>query len=132
MAVFLLLGPEEGEKSEFIKRERNKIRSLYPDTEEYVFFGGDEDGGGISSALSQSSLFSSYRFVVLKHYENVKKTDETYSSLSDFGDNPQDDCTLIVTTTETSSVNLPKSLAVLAGKENTIVFWEMFDNEKRH
>lgn len=131
MAVFLLLGPEEGEKSEFIKRERNKIRSLYPDTEEYVFFGGDEDGGGISSALSQSSLFSSYRFVVLKHYENVKKTDETYSSLSDFGDNPQDDCTLIVTTTETSSVNLPKSLVSVAGKENTIVFWEMFDNEKR-
>ena len=130
MAVFLLLGPEEGEKSEFIKREKNKIRSLYPDAEDYVFFGGDEDGG-ISSALSQSSLFSSYRFVVLKHYENVKKTDETYSALSDFGASPQDDCTLIVTTTETSSVNLPKSLVSVAGKENTIVFWEMFDNEKR-
>ena len=131
MAVFLLLGPEEGEKSEFIKREKNKILSLYPDAEDYVFFGGDEDGGGISSALSQSSLFSSYRFVVLKHYENVKKTDETYSALSDFGASPQDDCTLIVTTTETSSVNLPKSLVSVAGKENTIVFWEMFDNEKR-
>ena len=131
MAVFLLLGPEEGEKAEFIKREKDKIRSLYPDFEDYVFFGGDEDGGGLSSALSQSSLFSSYRFVVLKHYENVKKTDETYSSLDDFGSNAQDDCTLIVTTTETSSANLPKALVSLAGKENTIVFWEMFDNEKR-
>ena len=87
MAVFLLLGPEEGEKSEFIKREKNKILSLYPDAEDYVFFGGDEDGG-ISSALSQSSLFSSYRFVVLKHYENVKKTDETYSALSGTADFP--------------------------------------------
>ena len=57
MAVFLLLGQEEGEKSEFIKRERNKIRSLYPDTEEYVFFGGDEDGGGISSALTRAPCF---------------------------------------------------------------------------
>lgn len=131
MAVFLLLGPEEGEKAEFIKREKDKIRSLYPDFEDYVFFGGDEDGGGLSSALSQSSLFSSYRFVVLKHYENVKKTDETYSSLDDFGSNAQDDCTLIVTTTETSSANLPKALVSLAGKENTKVFWEMFDNEKR-
>ena len=131
MAVFLLLGPEEGEKAEFIKREKDKIRSLYPDFEDYVFFGGDEDGGGLSSALSQSSLFSSYRFVVLKHYENVKKTDEAYSSLDDFGSNAQDDCTLIVTTTETSSANLPKALVSLAGKENTIVFWEMFDNEKR-
>ena len=91
MAVFLLLGPEEGEKAEFINREPDKIRSLYPDFEDYVFFGGDEDGGGLSSALSQSSLFSSYRFVVLKHYENVKKTDETYSSLDDFGSNAQDD-----------------------------------------
>lgn len=131
MAVFLLLGPEEGEKAEFIKREKDKIRSLYPDFEDYVFFGGDEDGGGLSSALSQSSLFSSYRFVVLKHYENVKKTDETYLALDDFGSNAQDDCTLIVTTTETSSANLPKALVSLAGKENTIVFWEMFDNEKR-
>ena len=131
MAVFLLLGPEEGEKAEFIKREKDKIRSLYPDFEDYVFFGGDEDGGGLSSALSQSSLFSSYRFVVLKHYENVKNTDETYMALDDFGSNSQDDCTLIVTTTETSSANLPKALVSLAGKENTIVFWEMFDNEKR-
>lgn len=131
MAVFLLLGPEEGEKAEFIKKEKDKIRSQYPDFEDYVFFGGDEDGGGISDALSQSSLFSSYRFVVLKHYENVKKTDTSYSALDDFGSNPQDDCTLIVASTETSSVNLPKSLVTTAGKENTIIFWEMFDNEKR-
>ena len=131
MAVFLLLGPEEGEKIEFIKREKDKIRSQYPDFEDYVFFGGDEDGGGISSALSQSSLFSSYRFVVLKHYENVKKTDESYAALDDFGSNPQDDCTLIVSSSDTSSINLPKSLVSCAGKENTIVFWEMFDNEKR-
>ncbi len=131
MAVFLLLGPEEGEKTEFIKKEKDKVRALYPDFEDYVFFGGDEDGGGISSALSQSSLFSSYRFVVLKHFENVKKTDETFAALDDFGSNPQDDCTLIVASTETSSVNLPKSLSTLAGKENTIIFWEMFDNEKR-
>lgn len=131
MAVFLLLGPEEGEKQEFIKKEKDRIRSLYPDFEDYTFFGGDEDGDGISSALSQSSLFSSYRFVVLKHYENVKKKDEAYTALDDFGINSQDDCTLIVSSSETSTVNFPKSLTELAGKENTKIFWEMFDEQKR-
>ena len=131
MAVFLLMGPEEGEKLEFIKKEKDRIRSLYPDAEEYTFFGGDEDGDGISSALSQSSLFSSYRFVVLKHYENVKKKDDAYAALEYYGENAQDDCTLIVSSSETSTVNLPKSLVALAGKENTKIFWEMFDDQKR-
>ena len=131
MAVFILLGPEEGEKQELIKREREKIRLSFPDVEEYIFFGGDEDGNGLSSALSQTSLFSSYRFVVLKHFENVKRTDDTWRALEEFGKDSQDDCTLIVTSTETSATSFPKELAAKAGKENTIVFWEMKEDQKR-
>ncbi|MGN1164235.1 MAG: DNA polymerase III subunit delta, partial [Candidatus Ornithospirochaeta sp.] len=131
MAVFILLGPEEGEKQELIKRERNKIRLSHPDVEEYTFFGGDEDGNGLSSALSQTSLFSSYRFVVLKHFENVKRTDDSWRALQDFGKDNQDDCTLIITSTETSATSLPKEISEKAGKENTIVFWEMKDDQKR-
>ena len=46
MAVFLLLGPEEGEKDELIKKEKDKRRSIYQEFEDYVCFGGDEGGGG--------------------------------------------------------------------------------------
>ena len=81
MAAYILLGSEEGEKIEFIRKERRKVFSSYPEAEEYTFFGGDEDGEGVSTALMESSLFSSYRFVVVKHFENVKKTDDLLHDL---------------------------------------------------
>ena len=68
MAAYILLGSEEGEKIEFIRKERMKVFSSYPEAEECTFFGGDEDGEGVSTALMESSLFSSYRFVVVKHF----------------------------------------------------------------
>ncbi len=131
MAAYILLGSEEGEKIEFIRKERRKVFSSYPEAEEYTFFGGDEDGEGVSTALMESSLFSSYRFVVVKHFENVKKTDSSWKALEEWGNNPTSDATVIVTSSDNYPTAFPKSFVEAAGKENTITFWEMKEDQKK-
>lgn len=130
MPVFVLLGPEEGEKQLVVEKEKKKIRSEYPDAEFSVFFGGDSDEDSFISTLSQSSLFSSYRFIVLKHFECVKKTDKTYSALVEFGKNPQDDVTLIILSDETNKTTIPKEILEISGS-NTIIYWELKEDQKK-
>ncbi|MBQ0071066.1 MAG: DNA polymerase III subunit delta [Spirochaetales bacterium] len=131
MAIYILLGPEEGEKNQWIMRERKKALDNHPDAECYSFFGGDEDESSFVSAISQSSLFSSFRFVVLKHFENIKKTDDMYKATVEFAKEPQDDVVFVVVSSESGTSTLPKELVQAAGKENTITFWEMRDDQKK-
>lgn len=131
MAIFILLGPEEGEKNNWIANQKKIVLNSHPDAECYSFFGGDEEESGLVSALSQSSLFSSFRFVVLKHFENVKKTDDSYKAVVEFASAPQDDVVFIVVSSESGTSGLPKELVAAAGKENTITFWEMKDDQKK-
>lgn len=128
--IYLLLGPEEGEKQEWLDREKNRLRSLYPDMETTTYFGGDEDGTELAATLSQSSLFSSFRLVIFKHYENVKKTDECARVMADFANEDQADAELIVLSSETNTSNFPTEV-VNAAKNTTEKFWEMDEGRKK-
>lgn len=129
--IYLLLGPEEGEKNDWLENEKAKLKAQYPDIEITTFFGGDEDGSELSRTLSQSSLFSSFRLIVFKHYENVKKSDEVAKVIAEFAkDNPAD-AELILLTTETSTASFPKEV-IDQTKDTTFKFWELDDNKKRN
>ena len=67
---YLLLGPEEGEKNEWLADERKRVLAKFPDAEIHQFYVGDDTGEAVSSVLSQSSLFSSFRLVIVKQFEN--------------------------------------------------------------
>ena len=58
---YLLLGPEEGEKNDWLKREKERVLKEHPDAEIHSFYTGDDDGAAVSSVMSQPSLFSSFR-----------------------------------------------------------------------
>ncbi len=129
--VYILMGPEEGEKNNLIRNIRKKTLSAFPDTECYSFFVGDDDGASYVSAVSQSSLFSQHRFIVLRGFENIKKTDPVYTETLQAVKSQQDDLTLIIVSTDSQTQSLDKALTAAAGKERTIVFWELKDTEKR-
>ena len=56
---YILLGPEEGDKNEWIKKKKAQVLKEHPDAEIYTFFAGDDNGAAVNAVISQSSLFSS-------------------------------------------------------------------------
>ena len=67
---YFLLGPEEGQKADWLNEEKKRVLSEHPDAEIHQIFVGDDKGEDLDAALSQQSLFSSFRFVIVKQYEN--------------------------------------------------------------
>ncbi|MDY5930529.1 MAG: DNA polymerase III subunit delta [Candidatus Ornithospirochaeta sp.] len=129
--IHILLGPEEGEKEEWLRKEKEAVLSTHPDAEIHVFFAGDDSGEQVLSVLSQSSLFSSFRLVIVKHFENAKKNDDLTRALSEYAASPMPDAELIVISSASASSSVPKALLDAAGKDGTRIFWEMFENRKR-
>ncbi len=129
--IYILLGPEEGSKNNYIANVRKRVLSSHPDAECYSFFVGDDDASSYAAAVSQSSLFSSWRFIVLRGWENVKKTDMVYTQTIEAAKSSQEDLTLIITSTDSSSSSWDRSLTSAAGKEGTITFWELTEQQKK-
>ena len=65
----ILLGPEEGLKAEWLEEEKKKVLSAHPDAEIRSIYVGDDKGEDLDAVLSQATLFSSFRFVIIRQYE---------------------------------------------------------------
>ena len=128
---YILLGPEEGDKNEWIKKKKAQILKEHPDAEIYTFFAGDDNGAAVNAVLAQSSLFSSYRLAIIKMFENRTKTDGIADAVISFLKSGQKDADLIIVTSEKSDAKIPEQIKKLIPKENRIFFWEMFENKKR-
>ena len=63
---YILLGPEEGQKSDWLENEKKRVLKEHPDAEIFQIYVGDDKGDDLDAALSQPSLFSSFRFVIIK------------------------------------------------------------------
>ncbi len=130
--IYILLGPEEGEKNALIRKLKKETLERIPDTECYTFFVGDDDTSSYVSAVSQSSLFSSHRFIVLKGLENLKKSDPVYTSTLLAVKDNQNDLTLILVSEESLTSSFDKTILDAAGKERTKIFWELSESDKRN
>ena len=69
--AYLLFGPEEGKKQDWIIEKKKEILSLHPDSEVVLLFTFETDAETLADALSSSSLFSSYKLVFLKNFDDV-------------------------------------------------------------
>lgn len=128
--LHILLGPEEGEKNEYIKKLKKDTLKKYSDCEVYSFFVGDDEENAYINAVSQPSLFASHRFITLKNFEEIKKTDKIYSATLDAATTDQSDLTLVIASKDTVQKNIEQALLSVSGN-NTIVFWEMKEEQKR-
>ena len=127
LPVYLLLGPETGQKDDFINDLRKKILAATGEKpEEYKFFSFETRPSEIVSILRNGSLFSPYRLVIFAGIEELKKKDDTAIFIEYFA-KPSNEATLILLS---ESIQIDGKLEKAAGPKAKKVFWELFDNQK--
>ena len=128
---YLLLGPEEGNKADWLENEKKKVMKAHPDCEVHQFYIGDDDRRDASVTFSQSSLFSDFRLLIVKQYELRGARDKLTPVIIEYLSTPHEDAELIILSSEPSAAKIDKKITSAIGKEGTVMFWEMFDSDKR-
>lgn len=125
--IFLLLGPEQGEKTEYLEAVRRKIASVTGEApEEHKLYSFESTLREAVSLLQSPSLFSSHTLVRVLGAEQYKRVEDT-KVLVEYASHPAENGTLIL---ESDSPSLDKKIEALVIPERKKVFWEMFDNQK--
>lgn len=124
--TYLLLGPEAGEKGARLKEIRNKLRTEFgADPEIHRFYPFETPNGEIVTVLSNNSLFSEHRLVILSQAEDLQSSQ--VAMLAEYLKAPSDSATLVIVSSQTS---LPAKLTSLVPKKQVEIFWELFENRK--
>ena len=129
--AYLLFGPEEGKKQDWIIEKKREILTSYPDAEQILLFTFETTPDELTEALNSSSLFSSSKIVLLKSFDDIKKG-PLVSSLVSYLKNPSDDSFLFLISSESSVKKFPAELTNQLKKENIIAFYEMKEDEKKY
>lgn len=124
--VYLFTGPERGEKDRAISEiiDRYSVQSGSK-PEIYKFYSFETSVSEIVSLLMNGGLFSEYKFVFLMNIDEIKKNE--IPLLEKYLKNPAENSTLFLLT---DSYKYDPRIAFLVKKENTRIFWELFDNQK--
>ncbi len=126
--VYLLLGPEAGEKAAFIDSLKSTIAERCGEPpEEYVYYPFETSIGEVIALLRNGSLFARHRLVSYRDAHEIKRKEEV-SLLLDYLESPASDTTLLLVTDETQ---VDKRLAKALPEGASKIFWEMFENRKR-
>ena len=124
--VYLLLGPEVGQKGERLKTIRATLDKQFgAPVEVHRFYPFETLDGEIITTLQNNSLFSDHRLVILSQAEDLlsSQVDDLVTYLKA----PSDTATLIIISSEN---NINPKITALVPKEQTTIFWEMFENRK--
>src|SRR6056297_2728757 len=122
-SVYLLVGPEEGEKQEFIRNlQQNYEKDSGEKPETHRFYSGQTDMGDVVSLLKNGSLFSSYKFVTILQVEELKKAD--LQLLSDYIKSSESSTTLFLLSHE---YRAPAQLTKAVPKSQQKTFFELFE-----
>ncbi len=122
--VYLLLGPEIGEKHRFLRELSEKVVEKGGEVERFYAF--DADMNDIIQRLRTGSLFGDHRLVILQAAEQIKAAGDIENLLG-YLKNPAADATLVL---ESDEVKISRKLQQAVGQDGTRIFWEMFDNQK--
>lgn len=124
--VYLLLGPEIGEKKVRLEAIIGALRKRYNNQVEITkFFPFDTLQGEMFTVLLNNSLFSDYQVVILEQVEDCNVQQE--NDLVEYLKNPSSQATLILMSDD---INLKQKISSQVPKKNTVIFWEMFENRK--
>ncbi|RKX80256.1 MAG: DNA polymerase III subunit delta [Spirochaetes bacterium] len=127
-SVFLLLGPENGEKEKFITKIKTDLAKRMGEApEEYHFYPFETDLSTVISILRNNSLFASYKTAILNNTEEIKR-DEDISLLSDYIKHPPGHTTLFMLS---DSTRVHKKIEKVVPKTQKKIFWELFENRKQ-
>ncbi len=128
-ALYLLLGPEEGEKDSFLNRLIRRItKTIGQAPEVHRFYAFDSDIGEIVATLRNGTLFSPYRVVLFRNVELLSKKKDL-DQLAQYCDRPAHQTSLILLSEEIGRID--KRLEKMVPKDNKVIFWELFENQKK-
>ena len=126
--VYLLLGPETGEKYQFISGIKQKIQEQTgAPPEESRFYPFDSSITDLVSSLKTGSLFGEYRIVYLHSAHEIKKKDDT-ALLAEYCRRPSPYTTLFILSDE---ISVETAVKKAVPEDHTRIFWELFDNQKQ-
>lgn len=130
MPAYLLLGPEHGKKKEYIEKTTAAfVKKAGLPFQNYRFYIGQEDAENYLSTLLNPSLFGDLQIITVADAEQLKG--KTAKATAQYLKNPGDGNLLFLCSDETSSGKLDKAVVSSFDKEHTVVFWELFESDKR-
>ncbi len=125
--IYLLLGPEEGQKSDFVSNLRVQLKTAYSEgVDEYRYRTEDKPIGELVSLLRSGSLFSEAIFVVYADVDTLKK--DEVKTLAAYIRDPNPSCYLVLTS---SAIKVDELLLSAVSKDCQKIFYELFESQRR-
>lgn len=126
--IYLLLGPEVGQKTDFIRQLYKEISALEPNVEQYKFYPYDSQMSEIITIIQTPGLFQEKRFLHLANLEDFEATQleqliQTLSSVSP-------DVWVVMSSNQTQLAKIHKKIDQVVPAKNKRIFWEMFESRK--
>jgi DNA polymerase-3 subunit delta len=126
--LYLLLGPEEGEKDAFVRRLLGEIqRQRGEPPEVHRFYPFEDDLAEVLSLLANGSLFAGFRVAVVHNAEELKSKREV-ELLAEYAAHPPADTALLLLSAEVGRVD--RRIERLADGPRKVIFWELFESQK--
>lgn len=128
--VYLLLGPEEGVKREFLLDLKNRVlKEAGGNLEEFRYYPFEIAMAEVVSRIQNGSLFSNQKWVVIPQVETVKQGEAAV--LGAYCAKPAEDTTLALLSSGTDR-DIAKAISKNIPKAQVKIFWELFENQKQN
>lgn len=133
--VYLLTGPEIGERNDYIEKLKADVRKRFGASDDYLFYAADTRVQDVVARLRTESLFCPATVIVLRGAEQIKLKDdiallgEWVASVTPSAKNtsPAESSVLILVS---DAVSVDAKLEKLVPKEHKKIFWELFEERK--
>ena len=127
--VYLLLGPEEGQKTDAISALVAGLAARVGEQPEiHRFYAFESPVPAVISTLRNMSLFARHRVAILSSAEEIRKKEDVEACL-DYISSPSPDATLILVSSELAR-GVDRKIVAAVPKEAQRVFWEMYESQK--
>ena len=127
--LYLLLGPEEGEKDAYLRKLLESIATEHGGPPEvHRFYPFEADLHEALAVLANGSLFASFRLAVFHNAEQLN-TKRDVELLGGYTAHPAPDTALVLLSAEVGRMD--KRIEALVSKERKVIFWELFESQKQ-
>jgi DNA polymerase-3 subunit delta len=125
--VYLLLGPEKGQKQETINKIRDSLNKEYDNQVDFSkYYAFDDNNDQMYIDLNNNSLFASHSLIILHNIDSLKSADVT--NILKYLERPNESATFILTSDE-FSLKSPASKIATKLKKETTMFWGLQENQ---
>jgi len=127
--LYLLAGPEEGEKDAYLRRLLERIgKESGGPPEVHRFYAFDSDLGEVLAVLANGSLFAGFRLGLLQGAEELNRKRDV-DLLAEYCARASRDSALVLLSSEVGRID--KRVERLVPRENKVIFWELFESQKQ-